>query len=571
MKQARRRPDVVAVGQTYSLAGTLVSLVFTSLPPQPGTLTMQQVTLTPEQMEDLGAFSTTAYDITSSMENGTFTYDLTLPVPPEAQGQTIEVKAGASIEEVSTVHEAKEQAADTITIKGLNHFTVFVLVNDVEGDDAAAGTQDDVANGNLAVIADTFADENNPDTNFTADTHIQVRSRNGGRNKRGFVQFDTSALPVDALISSATLRLLMNNAPPADRTLDLFRVESAWDENTLTWNNQPSVAGIPTASTTTDLFGGVWLEWDVTADVQGFLDGTFTNFGWSIWDSFESESSTGYQTGFRSSGPSTPALRRPQLVVDFATPATSPTQYNSPVGSDDGGSADILFPGSPWMYGNYGFSIPDGSTINGIEVRADWNLDGVGGINSLLVELSYDGGLSWTAPYADITETNVEHISTFGGSTDTWGRSWQASEFSDLNFLARVTGNATNCCRVFFLDWLPIRVYYTLQSTTTTTSIGGPGDGRSDGRSDGKSDGRSDGHSTAPALTFTFPFTLDLVENVLGATNDATGSAEQQISGAEEITLENVLGEEASTWPWWVVVVILLLLAAGYHVYKKKK
>lgn len=128
----------VSEGVAYHYKDTALTVTFTRII-LPGTLTIKEVKLTAEQQEELGAFSDTAYDITSSMENGTFTYDLTLPIPQSAQGQTIDVKTSESMEELdgaSTISETKEIIVDRVTITGLNHFTVFVVASPNAGADA---------------------------------------------------------------------------------------------------------------------------------------------------------------------------------------------------------------------------------------------------------------------------------------------------------------------------------------------------------------------------------------------------------------------------------------------------
>jgi subtilase family serine protease len=112
-------------------------------------------------------------------------------------------------------------------------------------------------------------------------------------------------------------------------------------------------------------------------------------------------------------------------------------------------------------YYNYGFSIPTSSTLDGIEVRLDWYMDSKHGANSMDVELSWDGGTSWTTAQTDITETTTEHTAVLGGSTDTWERSWSSNDFSDTNFLVRLTCNSQYGTRDFYLDWVPVKVYYT--------------------------------------------------------------------------------------------------------------
>jgi hypothetical protein len=115
---------------------------------------------------------------------------------------------------------------------------------------------------------------------------------------------------------------------------------------------------------------------------------------------------------------------------------------------------------------NYGFSIASGCSVAGIEVRLDWWLSETSDDNSMSVELSWDGGTSWTASKTDTTETTAEHSAVLGGSADDWGHAWTVSEFTNANFRARVTSNCTDTTsltcnsRDFFLDWVPVTVYY---------------------------------------------------------------------------------------------------------------
>ena len=111
-------------------------------------------------------------------------------------------------------------------------------------------------------------------------------------------------------------------------------------------------------------------------------------------------------------------------------------------------------------YFNYLLSdIPTGATISGIEVRLDWWLDATNGPNLLEVELSWDGGESWTDPKPDLQETTSEHTAIVGGTSDTWERTWTASELGSLNFRVRITSEGQNQ-RDFFLDWVAVQVTY---------------------------------------------------------------------------------------------------------------
>lgn len=112
-------------------ANDSVSVTFTTLPEQSGDLSIKEVTLSDEVVTEVGALSATAYEITSSMENGTFTYDLTLPNPVPDQEVRVQFSENgedfveAQPDEISL--ETKDEK-NIVRITGLDHFTVFVVV-----------------------------------------------------------------------------------------------------------------------------------------------------------------------------------------------------------------------------------------------------------------------------------------------------------------------------------------------------------------------------------------------------------------------------------------------------------
>lgn len=113
-------------------------------------------------------------------------------------------------------------------------------------------------------------------------------------------------------------------------------------------------------------------------------------------------------------------------------------------------------------YYNYNFSIPAGASINGIEVRIDGRVDSQVGSPVMCIQLSWDGGATWTsAKTTDILNT-TEATYTLGGSSDLWGRTWTDSSLSNTNFRLRIANVASNTSRDFSLDYAAARVYYSL-------------------------------------------------------------------------------------------------------------
>ena len=81
--------------------------------------------------------------------------------------------------------------------------------------------------------------------------------------------------------------------------------------------------------------------------------------------------------------------------------------------------------------------LPSGATVLGITVALKSATFGV--ISGIGVELSWDGGSSHTsAGYGGTALIGSNNLSSYGGTNQLWGRSWQTQDFSDANFRVRV-------------------------------------------------------------------------------------------------------------------------------------
>ena len=111
------------------------------------------------------------------------------------------------------------------------------------------------------------------------------------------------------------------------------------------------------------------------------------------------------------------------------------------------------------LFYNYNFSFA-ASQVQGIEVRLDARADSNGGTPKLCVEISWNGGASWTTLKNTPNLTTTQGTYILGGAADTWGRTWAVGDFSNANFRIRVTDVSNNANRDFFLDWIAVRVSY---------------------------------------------------------------------------------------------------------------
>lgn len=116
-------------------------------------------------------------------------------------------------------------------------------------------------------------------------------------------------------------------------------------------------------------------------------------------------------------------------------------------------------------------SVPSGSTILGIEVRLDMMVDFTTGAPKSCIELSWDGGTTWTTAQTSAAFTNSQASYILGSATNTWGHTWSTSELSNLR-VRNIPNISSNTSRDFSLDWIPVRVSYippTGSATNTPT------------------------------------------------------------------------------------------------------
>jgi choice-of-anchor B domain-containing protein len=113
----------------------------------------------------------------------------------------------------------------------------------------------------------------------------------------------------------------------------------------------------------------------------------------------------------------------------------------------------------------YDFNIilPGGATVKGIEVRLDAFADSTSSAPKMCVQLSWNGGTTWTTAKQTTTLTTSQATYILGSPVDTWGRTWALTDLSNANFRVRVidiasTSGATS--RDFSLDWIAVRVSY---------------------------------------------------------------------------------------------------------------
>jgi hypothetical protein len=100
------------------------------------------------------------------------------------------------------------------------------------------------------------------------------------------------------------------------------------------------------------------------------------------------------------------------------------------------------------------------TAIQGIEIRLNAKVDSSSNAPKICVQLSWNGGTTWTTAKSTATLTTGVAGYVLGGAADTWGRAWTTSDLSNTNFRVRVIDVASSTARDFSLDGIAVQVSY---------------------------------------------------------------------------------------------------------------
>ncbi|MBC7390489.1 MAG: DNRLRE domain-containing protein [Opitutaceae bacterium] len=184
------------------------------------------------------------------------------------------------------------------------------------------------AEGNDAVIF-SRADQTNVNGGSSVDLQAAAWTWNadqlGSGVMRSLIKFDLSKVPANATIVEATLTLYASNydisGTPGHSKLTgsnsatLRPITQPWQENTVTWNNQPTTSA-PNVIVTESNNGNQNYYLNVIKDVRNMLLNPSTNNGWML----QLDTETPYRGLFFASGDASDPLLHPMLEITYTLP-----------------------------------------------------------------------------------------------------------------------------------------------------------------------------------------------------------------------------------------------------------
>ncbi|OGT57662.1 MAG: hypothetical protein A3E01_02690 [Gammaproteobacteria bacterium RIFCSPHIGHO2_12_FULL_63_22] len=240
---------------------------------------------------------------------------------PMTDSQTAGDAADTFAVTLADVEDAADAIADTAGSATLldtqSHATVMAI--DFSRPESQSHTEGDiVGDATMETKEDAYTDAEDADAAHGAGATVTIGENGtvGGSDKYGWLIFEADGLLADATVVSATLRLWQNAAVGVVTWNLLFNPATGLDEGTLTWNNQPSLAG-ETAIASLQVWPVVtsgYVEFDVTAVVsanKATADFTFRA---------EIEVGADAVNGTDRTFDSKEGTNAPELVVEFTLP-----------------------------------------------------------------------------------------------------------------------------------------------------------------------------------------------------------------------------------------------------------
>ncbi|MCP4334722.1 MAG: DNRLRE domain-containing protein [Gammaproteobacteria bacterium] len=142
--------------------------------------------------------------------------------------------------------------------------------------------QPDAADGEDAEIF-----EQSPNNNYGSSAETWVSSA-ASDTTRSLLRFNMGALPTGARILSANLSLKRWTGLGSDQPVSAHRIRNSWSEDSVTWNQRETGTNWDTAGGDFDNRAVVTTPvgpaddryaWDITPLVQGWVDGSYPNYG----------------------------------------------------------------------------------------------------------------------------------------------------------------------------------------------------------------------------------------------------------------------------------------------------
>jgi hypothetical protein len=179
----------------------------------------------------------------------------------------------------------------TVPISGLDYFTSYTwFVNATDGEHWTKKTFvfQTIAENTMVFepTDDATIWENHPDSNTGDSESLSLRTGSGWEGDV-LMKFDLSTIPSNVTLQYASLQgyyYRNKDGNPSGHQVNLYRITSDWNEETVTWATHPSYIIDSSSHAFIPSMLNTWILWDVTEDASLFYNSGTPNYGWRMVD-----------------------------------------------------------------------------------------------------------------------------------------------------------------------------------------------------------------------------------------------------------------------------------------------
>ena len=285
-------------------------------------------------------------------------------------------------------------------------------------------------------VNDNFLVSNHPTLNFDGAIYLLWGDQTGIANTatRSLIYFDTSTIPAAATVTAATfsaymygggsdvagtsvtkMQRLLRNWVDAETTWNIYSTGNSWTTAGASSDGNDRVAATSASMSYTNSSGASnayqdWTGSTLTSDVQNFVDGSYSNYGWLLTCDCEYQGASNYSfQEYRGSDYGYQSYR-PKLVVTYTQPSAAITGTIGDGATeqevrDGNGTILVTLTDDTWVADGATFNAQRQNIIDGLDAASSptngWN-------NEVRDKISVGSVVRSSATLATITLTASE-------------------------------------------------------------------------------------------------------------------------------------------------------------------
>lgn len=280
----------------------------------------------------------------------------------------------------------------------------------------------------------TITNETNANLNFGSADNIKVHkgSEITPIISRGNLFFDLSAIPTNAILTSAELHLTplsIDTVPNFGYTIE--RIDSIWQTPSINWNNQPgSDSTDQVIIDSTEASSLAVHEINVLSHAQKMVNYPYNNHGWQI--KLNNEMATGSDYGITFHASNDPnGNYHPKLEITYVLPIEITSEVNHCTAGNDDGQVTLTVSGGSEIYNQYVIYKIEKDTTQ-LAFTSAVNISGYTMVNNTVIATGLAPGLY----FLGIRDANWQEVVSYGK---------QYEQYAKHYFLVGRTGETTNC------------------------------------------------------------------------------------------------------------------------------